>query len=438
MPGELIRLGLGGLGTVGTGLAKILAANADWIERRLGRRVVIKTALVRDPEKVRDMPQNPFSPSPVQLTTNIRDLLGDPDLDIIVELMGGKDTAYELITTSLRAGRHVVTANKALLAERGNELFALAAEHGVGLGYEASIAGGIPIVQTLKEGLAGNRISVLTGILNGTANFILSEMTTRGLDFQTALRQAQVKGYAEADPTLDIEGMDAAHKLILLIRLAHGQDYPLSSLPVTGITHVEPQDIAFAEEFDYRIKLIAQVRETDGLLDAGVFTALVRREAILGKVDGPFNAVLLDGDAVGPIMLYGQGAGDLPTGSAVLADIMTLVRNGRAPDNTGFQNVSLPPARILAPEMVRSRHYFRFSVHDRPGVLASIAGVLGERNISIAQVVQKGSPDGRSVPVVFVTHKALARDVQAAIQEIDQQSFIAAPTVHHRILSSPA
>lgn len=434
MSGDLIRLGLAGLGTVGTGLAKILASNADWIQRRLGRRVTIKTALVRDPSKVRDVPEN----MPIRLTADIQDLLDDPELDIIVELMGGKDTAYELITKSLRSGRHVVTANKALLAERSNELFALAAEHGVGLGYEASIAGGIPIVQTLKEGLAGNRIKVLTGILNGTANFILSEMTSRGLDFQTALRQAQVKGYAEADPTLDIEGLDAAHKLILLIRLAHGQDYPLSSLPVTGITHVDPQDIAFAEEFGYRIKLIAQVRESDGLLDAGVFTALVRREAILGKVDGPFNAILLDGDAVGPIMLYGQGAGDLPTGSAVLADIMSLVRNGRAPDNTGFQNATLPPARILPPELVRSRHYFRFSVQDRPGVLASIAGMLGQRNISIAQVVQKGSPTGRSVPVVIVTHKALAQDVRAAVGEIDRQSFITAPTVHHRILPSPA
>jgi homoserine dehydrogenase len=434
MSGELIRLGLAGLGTVGTGLAKILASNADWIERRLGRRVTIKTALVRDPSKARDVPED----MPIRLTADIQDLLGDPELDVIVELMGGKDTAYELITKSLRSGRHVVTANKALLAERGNELFALAAEKGVGLGFEASIAGGIPIVQTLKEGLAGNRIKVLTGILNGTANFILSEMTSRGLDFQTALRQAQVKGYAEADPTLDIEGLDAAHKLILLIRLAHGQDYPLSSLQITGITHVDPQDIAFAEEFGYRIKLIAQVRETDGLLDAGVFTALVRREAILGKVDGPFNAILLDGDAVGPIMLYGQGAGDLPTGSAVLADIMSLVRNGRAPDNTGFQNATLPPAHILPPALVRSRHYFRFSVQDRPGVLASIAGMLGQRNISIAQVVQKGSPTGSCVPVVIVTHKALAQDVQAAVGEIDGQSFITAPTVHHRILPSPA
>ncbi|GAB6057364.1 homoserine dehydrogenase [Desulfonatronum parangueonense] len=434
MSGELIRLGLAGLGTVGTGLAKILASNADWIEQRLGRRVEIKTALVRDPSKKRDLPEN----AAIRLTADVQDLLGDPELDIIVELMGGQDTAYEVITGALRSRRHVVTANKALLAHRGNELFALAAEHQVGLGFEASIAGGIPIVQTLKEGLAGNRIKALTGILNGTANFILSEMTSRGLDFQSALRQAQVKGYAEADPTLDIEGMDAAHKLILLIRLAHGQDYPLASLPVTGITHVDPQDIAFADEFGYRIKLIAQVRETNGLLEAGVFTALVRRESILGKVDGAYNAILLDGDAVGPIMLYGQGAGDLPTGSAVLADIMNLARNGRTPNNTGFRNASLPMASILAPELVSSRHYFRFSVLDRPGVLASIAGVLGQRNISIAQVVQKGSPAGRSVPVVFVTHRAQSQDVQAAIREIDNQSFIAAPTVHHRILSSPA
>jgi len=434
MSGSVVRLGLAGLGTVGTGLAKILASNADWIQRRLGKQVVIKTALVRDPAKARDIPEG----VDIRLTESPQVLLNDPELDIIVELMGGVDTPRELITAALRSGRHVVTANKALLAEHGNELFALAEREKLALGYEASIAGGIPIVQTLKEGLAGNRIKVLTGILNGTANFILSEMTSRGLDFQTALRQAQVKGYAESDPTLDIEGMDAAHKLTLLIRLAHGQDYPLASLPVTGITHVDPLDIAFAAEFDFRIKLIAQVRERDGMLEAGVFTALVRREAILGKVEGPFNAILLDGDAVGPIMLYGQGAGDLPTGSAVLADIMNIIRNGREPNNTGFLESPLPQANILAPDLVRSRHYFRFSVLDRPGVLANIAGVLGERNISIAQMVQKGTSSGRNVPVVFFTHTAQARDVRSALREIDQQSFISAPTVHHRILSTPA
>lgn len=430
MPGELIRLGLAGLGTVGAGLVKILVSNADWIERRLGRRVVIKTALVRNLAKIRELPPD----MDIALTDNRDDLLNDPELDIIVELMGPLDASHDLISVALRLGKPVVTANKALLAERGNELFELAAKHGAALYYEASVAGGIPIVQVLKESLAGNRIRCLTGILNGTANYILTEMTARGLDFQTALGQAQAKGYAEADPALDIQGTDAAHKLILLIRLAYGRDYPLSCLPVQGIAQVDPMDILFAGEFGYRIKLIAQVRESQGGLDAGVFTALVRRDDILGKVDGPFNAVLVEGDAVGPLMFYGQGAGDLPTGSAVLADIMALARSGCNPNNTGFPETVLPRADVLSPDLVRSRHYFRFSVLDRPGVLAVIAGILGQRNISIAQMVQKGSSTGRNVPVVFITHTAQARDVHAAIEEIDKQSCISSPTVYYRIL----
>lgn len=430
MSGELIRLGLAGLGTVGSGLVKILASNADWIERRLGRRVVVKTALVRDPSKARALPPE----MNIRLTQDIRDLLDDQELDIIVELMGGLDTSFDLISAALAQGKPVVTANKALLAERGAALFSLAAECDAALYYEASVAGGIPIVQVLKESLAGNRIRTLTGILNGTANYILTEMSARGLDFQTALQQAQDKGYAEADPTLDIQGMDAAHKLVILIRLAYGRDYPLADLPVQGIARVDPLDITFADQFGYKIKLIAQVRETQGGLDAGVFTALVRRDDILAKVDGPFNAVLVEGDAVGPLMLYGQGAGDLPTGSAVLADIMALARGKCAPNNTGFREAKLPRAEILSPDLVHSRHYFRFSVLDRPGVLAVISGVLGQRNISIAQMVQKGSPSGRNVPVVFITHAAQVRDVAAAIKELDTQSFITAPTVHYRIL----
>jgi homoserine dehydrogenase len=434
MSGELIRLGLAGLGTVGTGLAKILASNAGWIERRLGRRVVIKTALVRDLNKARDLPPE----MDIRLTLEMNELLHDPELDIIVEVMGGLKASFVLISSALTQGKPVVTANKALLAKRGSELFSLAAEHGTALYYEASVAGGIPIVQVLKESLAGNRIKALTGILNGTANYILTEMSGKGLDFQTALAQAQAKGYAEADPALDIQGLDAAHKLILLIRLAYGRDYPLAKLPVQGIAKVDPLDILFAGEFGFCIKLIAQVREAQDGLDAGVFTALVCRDDILGKVDGPFNAVLVEGNAVGSLMLYGQGAGDLPTGSALLADIMALARSSCSsckPNNTGFLETVLPKAEILSPELVRARHYFRFSVLDRPGVLAIIAGVFGQRNISIAQVVQKGPlSSGRNVSVVFITHMAQARDVRAAVEEIDVQSFITAPTVHYRIL----
>jgi homoserine dehydrogenase len=430
MQHQTITIGLAGYGTVGSGLVQILQNNRDWIRKRLGKDLRIKTILVQDLQKARTS----VPPPETTLTLEVHDLVSDPDIDIVVELIGGLDTAADLIIGSLKSGKSVVTANKALLAERGPELFRLAAERNLGLFYEASVAGGIPIVQTLKESLAGNRIKSLTGILNGTANFILSEMTSACMPFSEALAKAQDYGYAEADPTLDVEGLDAAHKLTVLIRLAHGQDYPLSKLPIQGISAVDPYDIVRARDFGYRIKLIAQVKEKSGALQAGVYPALVPVDHMLAKVDGPFNAVLLEGNAVGPIMLYGQGAGDLPTGSAVLADIMSLVTRRTEYNNTGFLDAELYPAKILQPELTVSKHYFRFSVQDRPGVLSIISGIMGERNISIAQVVQKQEPDGNTVPVVFLTHAAQLQDVQAALQEIDQLSFIKSPTVHYSIL----
>ncbi len=430
MAHDMVKLGLAGYGTVGTGLARILEENGDWIARRLGKRLGITKVLVRNLDKGRAFPPGPKT----TFTTSMEELVNDPEIDIVVELMGGIEAPYQLIRSALEKGKPVVTANKALLAERGPELFALANRQGLGLYYEASVAGGIPIVETLKQSLAGNKIKTLTGILNGTANFILSEMTATGMDFTDALGLAQDKGYAEADPELDIEGMDAAHKLCLLIRLAHGQDYPLHDLPVQGITGMHPFDIEMARDFGYRIKLLAQVKDRSGHLQAGVFPALIKEDHILAKVDGPYNAILLDGNAVGPIMLYGQGAGDLPTGSAVLADIMALARK-TAPNNTGFIEESLPKAQILAPEQTVFRHYFRFTVKDRPGVLSTISGIMGERNISIAQAVQKQEPQGGGVPVVFFSHAAQLKDVRDALSEIDGLSFVCAPTVHYRILS---
>jgi len=427
---ETIRIGLAGLGTVGTGLVQILENNRTWINKRLGKDLIIKNILVSDVQKNR-----PILPDAhAVLTDRTQDLIDDPDLDIIVELIGGLDTAYDLIKNSLLAGKSVVTANKALLAERGPELFELAAQRDLGLYYEASVAGGIPIVQTLKESLAGNRIKSLTGILNGTANFILSEMTQKNLAYEQALALAQDKGYAEADPALDVDGLDAAHKLTVLIRLAYGQDYPLQDLPVYGIRGVDQYDILRAGDFGYVVKLIAQVKEKSGSLQAGVFPALVRNDHMLAKVDGPFNAVLLEGNAVGPIMLYGQGAGDLPTGSAVLADIMTLVNRKSFYNNTGFLETSLPKASILPPELTAAKHYFRFTVQDRPGVLSVLSGIMGEQNISIAQVVQKQEANGKTVPVVFLTHTAQLKDVNSAMDEISKLDFIKAPTVHYRLL----
>ncbi len=425
-----INLGVAGFGTVGTGLARIIQENQDWIERRTGKRLIIRKILVRDLTKVRSLVPGPEA----VFTDRLQDLAEDKSIDIVVELMGGLESAAHLIRQSLENGKHVVTANKALLAEQGNELFSLAHEKNLGLYYEASVAGGIPIVQTLRDSLAGNRITSITGILNGTANFILSEMTSKGQDFSTALKTATELGYAEADPTLDVEGMDAAHKLTILIRLAHGTDYPLNNLPVQGIARVEAMDIALAAEFGYVLKLIAQVREKSGHLQAGVFPALLPMDHILAKVDGPFNSILLSGNAVGPIMLYGQGAGDLPTGSAVLADIMSLARDGACIDNTGFREMVLPKAETVAPDLAVSRHYFRMTALDKPGVLSAVSGVMGEHNISIAQAVQKPSPEGRDVPIVFLTHRAQLKAVYHALKVIDQFDFTTGPTVHYRIL----
>jgi homoserine dehydrogenase len=426
---EQVNIALAGFGTVGTGLARIMHENGEWIRRRLGKELVIRRVLVRNPEKERSFVLGPET----EITADLDSFLLAQDTDIVVELIGGIETPLRIVTGALRAGKHVVTANKALLAEKGPELFRLASELQRGLYYEASVAGGIPIVQTLKESLAGNRIRHITGILNGTANSILSDMTNNGMDYAAALGQAQRNGYAEADPTMDVEGIDAAHKLILLIRLAYGQDFPLARMGIKGISGVDPYDIELARAFGYRIKLLAIVKEHSGRLQAGVFPYLVGEDHILARVDGPFNSILLEGNGVGPIMLYGQGAGDLPTGSAVLSDIMALA-SGKPPNNTGFVEAVLPEASTLEPELTTTRHYFRFTALDRPGVLAAIAGVLGERSISIAQVVQKQHPVGRGVPVVFLTHTAQVRDVEAALSQINGFSFVLSPAVHYRIL----
>jgi homoserine dehydrogenase len=425
-----VRIGLAGLGTVGSGLVAILDRNADWIVRRLGRSITVKTVLVRDLAKPRAVALG----SGTTLTTDPDALVNDPDIAIVVELMGGIDAAFALIHKALTAGKHVVTANKALLAERGPELFALAAKKGLGLYYEASCAGAVPIVETLKQSLAGNRIQSIIGILNGTANYILSNMSDKGLSFAVALRQAQEKGYAEADPTLDIQGIDAAHKLILLIRLAYGQNLPLAKLPVEGITRVTPEDIRFAGEFGYTIKLIGQVRELDGKLAAGVYPMLVHQDYLLASVKGAFNAVRVEGDASGPIILHGKGAGDLPTGSAVLGDILSLARVGMIPNNTGFITEPLPDAALLDPNEAVCPHYIHFTVKDQPGVMAAISKSMGVHGVSIRQAVQKGEPEDGYVSIVFLTHEAETRAVNGVLADTADMPFIKPGTVHFRVL----
>ncbi len=431
---DVIKLGLGGFGTVGSGLAKILDMNADRIAKKLGKKIEIKSVLVRDLNKKRAFDLGPGA----TFTDDLDTLVNDPDIDIIVELMGGLDTAKDLMFKSFAAGKHVVTANKHLLAEHGLELFDAAKDNNVALMFEASCAGGIPIVQTLKESLAGDEVQKMLGIMNGTANYILSEMTTKGMDFETALADAQDLGYAEADPTFDIEGFDTAHKLCVLIRMAYGVDYPLSDIPVQGITSVTPMDIEFAREFGYRVKLLAHVMDVDGQLEAGVHPALVPYTYLLARVGGNYNAVRLEGNAVGPIMLHGQGAGDLPTGSAVLADIMGIARQLDCTcsnvDNTGFGNQPIPKANILPPEQSESKYYFRFTVADRAGVMAAITKSMADHGVSIAQAVQKGEAGAEGVPLVIISHETKAKDADAMLREMDAMDFCVEPCVKFRIL----
>ena len=425
---KALVVALAGFGTVGSGVAKALSENADMIFQRTGRDIHIKTILVRDPAKARAVPL----PEGATLTTDAARVTDDPAVDVVVELMGGIDVPGALIARALEQGKHVVTANKALLAENGFGLFKQAAEKGRALLYEAAVAGGIPIVQTLKESLAGNRITSLLGILNGTSNYILSEMTTAGLDFTTALGEAQEKGYAEADPTLDIDGHDAAHKLVLLIRLAYGVEYPYAEMPIHGIRHMDKMDIAFAREFGYRIKLLGQVREVDGKLEAGVFPTLVHHKFLLASVGGAYNAVRVEGNAVGSLFLHGRGAGDLPTASAVLGDLLTIARDA-PPHNTGFVAQVPQRASILPPAEARSCYYVRLMVRDHPGVLRDLAGAMATQGISLAQVIQKPEEQG-GVPLVFMTHEASAANMEQALAHASDAGLLYAPAVYYRVM----
>lgn len=412
-------------------MARILDENQESIRLRTGRGISIKTVLVRDASRKRAVP----FPEGSSVCTDMNALLDDPEIDVIVELMGGIEAPKKLVMAALEAGKHVVTANKALLAEDGEEIFKLAAQKNLSIGYEASVCGAIPVVKTMRESLAANRILTISGILNGTSNYILSAMTSEGAHFKEALKKAQELGFAEADPTLDIEGIDAAHKLTLLIRLAWGVDYPFEKLPVTGITQVAPEDIQFAREFGYNIKLLGHARMEDGKIEAGVFPTLVPKNYLLAKVGHSYNAVRVEGNAAGSIFLHGLGAGDLPTGSAVAADIMDIARGAR-PNNLGYQLETLPKARIMPQEEASSSYYFRFMVLDRPGALRDIAGAMADHGISIAQALQKGQKD--EVPLMFMTHETTVNKVNAALGQIRATGMLTAEPVTYRIMPLPA
>lgn len=425
---KTIGVGLIGWGTVGCGVVEVLDRNAEAIENRLGVRLELKRVADLDLDRPR-----PVAVPSAKLTTRAEEVLNDPEIQIVIELMGGLGAAKQFIIQALENKKYVVTANKALLAHAGNELFEVAARNGLSIGFEAAVAGGIPFIKALREGLAGNQIDTIFGILNGTANFILTRMTQQGLAFQEALREAQEKGYAEADPALDIEGTDTAHKLAIASALAFGTPIQFDQVYVEGISGIDPIDIEFGEEFGYRLKLLAIARNRDGQVEMRVHPTLIPHHHVLANVNDAYNAVHVHGNAVGNIMLYGLGAGMRPTGSAVVSDLIDLARDiigntpGRIPP-LAFRHETLKEAVIKPITEITTCYYFRFAALDRPGVLSKIAGILGENQISIAAVIQKGRQVEEAVPIVMLTHEALERSVQKALAEINRLDVVAGPT----------
>ncbi len=428
-----IKIGIIGFGTVGSGTVKILFDNQALIKKRLGCPLIVKKIAVRD----LSLPRLVSVPEGM-LTTDVDGLIRDPEIQIVVELIGGLEPARTFILKAIAQGKHVVTANKAVLAEYGQELFQAASQQGVDLAFEAAVGGGVPIIKTLKESLAGNRIRSLVGIVNGTCNYIVTRMTEEGLDFHSALKEAQEAGFAEAEPSLDIDGWDAAHKLAILTALAYGTAVKLEDIFVEGIRETEPLDLAFARELGFVTKLLAICRETQEGLEVRVHPALIPERHVLASVRMAYNAFYIRGDAVQDILLYGLGAGQMPTGSAVVSDIIDLARNilaqapGRIPP-LSYQMAALSPPRLKPMSKVVSRYYFRFSALDRPGVLSKIAGVLGEHQISLATVTPKGREKGGSVPIVMLTHEAQEDAVLQALKLIDQLDIVTAPTKLLRI-----
>ncbi len=428
-----IKVGLIGFGTVGSGVVKILQENGDVIEERLGTRLELKKIVDLDITSPR-----PVKVEPSLLSTNIDDILEDPDVGIVIELVGGIEPAKSFILRALKNKKHVVTANKALLAHHGNEIFRVAAENGVGVGFEASVGGGIPLIRSIREGLVAEEIRVIYGILNGTANYILTRMTADGASFEDALKEAQEKGYAEADPTLDIEGHDTAHKLAIMCALSFGGKIEFDKVHIEGITGIDQKDIQFAGEFGYKIKLLAIGAESNGKIDMRVHPTMIPKDHVLSSVDGAYNAVFINGNAVGNVMLYGLGAGMMPTGSAVISDIVEMGRdilhnvNNRVPP-LSFVDSSANIVEYKPISEIETRYYFRFEALDRPGVLSKISGVLGKNNISISAVIQKGRQVAGSVPIVMITHSALEKNVRTALDEIDKLDVVKAPSKLIRI-----
>ncbi|PLX79855.1 MAG: homoserine dehydrogenase [Desulfuromonas sp.] len=424
----VINVGLLGFGTIGTGVVKLLQNNGNLIERRLGAKLQLKRIADLDITTDRGVQVDP-----ALLTTDAAQVLDAPDIDLVIELIGGYEPARSFVLRAIGNGKHIVTANKALLALHGEEIFAAAAKNGVEVMFEAAVGGGIPIISSIKENLCANNFHNIFGILNGTCNYILTRMTNEGLDFAEVLKAAQDAGYAEADPTFDIEGVDTAHKLALLISLCFGTKVPFDQVYTEGISKVSSLDIQYARQFGFQIKLLAISKLTNGAIEARVHPTMIPEHYPLADVAGAFNAVRVTGDFVGPVMLYGLGAGMEATASAVVGDCIALARNinsGTSPRTPGmaYQPEAIETLPIKSMDEVVSQYYMRFTTVDQPGVLAKISGVLGAHQISIASMVQPESHDVGSVPIVIMTHVSQEKNVRAALAEVDQLDVVLEPT----------
>ncbi len=426
---DAIGVALLGLGNVGGGVIKLLEDNAAAIEARLGARIEVRAIAVRDPDKANRVVQVDRR----LLTTDVEAAVRRPDVDIVCELIGGTTLARSAMLSAIAARRHVVTANKALLAEHGAELFAAADQAGVDVYYEAAVCGGVPIIRVLREGLASDRVESIYGIVNGTSNYILTTMTETRRPFAEILKEAQALGYAEADPTLDIGGGDAAHKLAILVNLCFSTSIDVSAIPTEGIDVVEPIDLAYAERFGYVIKPLVFAREgSGGAIEARVHPTLIPRNWLLADVAGAKNAVYVQSYALGPSMYYGAGAGMLPTAMSVVSDMIEIGRNmfARAAGHRLHRPRPVAPRALVPLADVRSRYYLRFAVVDRPGVLGQLMTILGAHDVSIAQVVQDAAPDRPghgAVWVVVLTHEAREGDMRAALRDLDQLPVMREP-----------
>src|SRR5512143_922964 len=431
-----LQVGLLGIGTVGLGTWTVLSRNAEEIARRAGRPIRITHVADKAVERARELTRGAAG---VVVTDDAEAVLAHPDVDIVVELIGGIEPARSLILQAIAHGKHVVTANKALLARHGNEIFAAAHAKGVMVAFEGAVAGGIPIIKALREGLTANRLEWIAGIINGTSNFILSEMRDKGAAFDDVLKEAQRLGYAEADPTFDIEGIDAAHKLTILSAIAFGIPMQFDRAYTEGISNLTREDVKYAEELGYRIKLLGIARRAEKGIELRVHPTLIPERRLIANVDGAMNAVLVKGDAVGPTLYYGAGAGAEPTASAVVADLVDVTRlhtadpHHRVP-HLAFQPDQLADTPILPVEEIETAYYLRLQAEDKPGVLAEVTRILGESQISIEAVLQKEPAEGESsVPIIMLTRRVQERNMNEAISQIEKLKAISGSVTRIRL-----